>query len=148
MLAKSAKPHVRRLTAITTTIRTAITHWFHHSALSSTELTLHHELHQAARFWPVEAAGHDGEDTLPALEMGGILVFVYFDSNAAESQVSIDLDTVDPRLVTHVAGQPAPAEQHPEWFRYPLWWYNSWPSDHACVLTTYQIRPKETIAEN
>lgn len=97
MLAKSVMPRVRRLAAIITTIRTAMTRWFDRSA-PSTALPLHRELHHAARFWPVEAAGYDGEDTLPALEEGGVFVFVYFDSEAAEFQFSIDLDTVDPRL--------------------------------------------------
>ncbi|WP_050502799.1 endonuclease/exonuclease/phosphatase family protein [Streptomyces monomycini] len=47
--------------------------------------------------------------------------------------------------VTHVAGQPAPAEDHPQWkpsrsWPAPLWWYNAWPSDHASVITTYRVQ--------
>lgn len=100
MLPKSVMSRARRLAAIITKIRTAMTQPFDHSA-PSTPLPLHHELHRAARFWPTEAAGHDGEDTLPALQLGGILVFVYLDSESAELRVSIDLDTVDQRLVRH-----------------------------------------------
>ncbi|MFH0246069.1 hypothetical protein ACGRHY_27465 [Streptomyces sp. HK10] len=101
MLVKYVMPHVRRIAAITTTIRTAMTRWFDRRASPSTELPPHRELHQATRFWPAEAAGYDGEDTLPALEERGVLVFIYFDSDASELQFSIDLDTVDPRLARH-----------------------------------------------
>ncbi|NYI05685.1 endonuclease/exonuclease/phosphatase family protein [Allostreptomyces psammosilenae] len=45
---------------------------------------------------------------------------------------------------TQVAGNPAPAEQHAEWGRYPHYWYNRWPSDHAAVITTYRVNPKTT----
>ncbi|WP_050514128.1 MULTISPECIES: endonuclease/exonuclease/phosphatase family protein [Streptomyces] len=46
--------------------------------------------------------------------------------------------------MAYVAGQPAPAEDHPQWKKSascpaPLWWYNAWPSDHASVITTYRI---------
>ncbi|WP_435060338.1 hypothetical protein [Streptomyces sp. bgisy060] len=100
MLANSVMPRVRRLAAIIATIRTAITQRLDRST-PPTALPLHHELHHAARFWPVEAAGFDGEDTLPALELGGVLVFVYLDPESAELRVSVDLDTVDQRLVRH-----------------------------------------------
>ncbi|MFH8257618.1 hypothetical protein [Streptomyces roseolus] len=100
MLAKSAMPCARRIAAIITGIRTVMTNWFDRNAPSAV-LPLHHELHHAARFWPVEAAGYDGEDTLPALELGGIFVFVYIDPETTELRVSIDLDTVDQRLVRH-----------------------------------------------
>jgi hypothetical protein len=67
----------------------------------------HHELNRTARFWPVEA-GPDGDDTLPALEYGGALFFVYLDADTKELEVSIDLETVDPRLRQDVPGKPVP----------------------------------------
>ncbi|OEJ23003.1 hypothetical protein AR457_38030 [Streptomyces agglomeratus] len=100
MLAKSVMFRVRHLAAIITTVRKAMTNRFGRSTPSAPQ-PLHHELHRAARFRPVEAAGFDGEDTLPALEMGGVLVFVYLDSDSTELRVSVDLDTVDQRLVRH-----------------------------------------------
>ncbi|MFI5864588.1 hypothetical protein [Streptomyces sp. NPDC051546] len=100
MLTKSVMPHARRLAAIFAAFRTAVTHRFGRGTPSAPE-PLHHELHRAARFWPVEDTGSDGEDTLPAMEMGGVLVFVYLDAESSELRVSVDLDTVDQRLIRH-----------------------------------------------
>ncbi|MFJ5951351.1 hypothetical protein [Streptomyces noursei] len=100
MLAKSVMSRARRLATRITKIRTSMTNWIGRNTPSAPQ-PLHHELHAAARFWPVESAGFDAEDTLPALELGGVLVFVYFDSDSAELRVSVDLDTVDQRLVRH-----------------------------------------------
>lgn len=100
MLTKSVMFRVRRLAAIITAVRKAMANRFGRSTPSAPQ-PLHHELHRAARFWPVEATGFDGEDTLPALELGGVLVFVYLDSGFAELRVSVDLGTVDQRLVRH-----------------------------------------------
>ncbi|NSC25120.1 endonuclease/exonuclease/phosphatase family protein [Streptomyces albus subsp. chlorinus] len=41
---------------------------------------------------------------------------------------------------TLTAGAPAPAEDHPAWEDHPRYRYNAWPSDHAAVVTTYEIR--------
>ncbi|MDJ1138470.1 endonuclease/exonuclease/phosphatase family protein [Streptomyces iconiensis] len=41
---------------------------------------------------------------------------------------------------TLVTGNPAPAEEHPAWEAHPRYRYNTWPSDHAAVVTTYEIR--------
>ncbi|WP_107047705.1 endonuclease/exonuclease/phosphatase family protein [Streptomyces albus] len=41
---------------------------------------------------------------------------------------------------TLVTGCPAPAEEHPAWQHHPRYRYNTWPSDHAAVLTTYELR--------
>ncbi|MGW3954636.1 hypothetical protein ACWEKM_27725 [Streptomyces sp. NPDC004752] len=98
MLAKSVMSRARRLATSITKGRTAMTNWFGRSTPSAPQ-PLRHELHRAARFWPVESAGFDGEDTLPALELGGVLV--YLDADSAELRVSADLDTVDQRLVRH-----------------------------------------------
>ncbi|MFF7953925.1 hypothetical protein [Streptomyces griseorubiginosus] len=100
MLAKSVMPRARRLATIITKIRTSMTKWFGRSTPSAPQ-PLHRELHRAARFWPVEPADFDEEDTLPALELGGVLVFVYLDSDSAELQVSVDRYAVDQRLVRH-----------------------------------------------
>jgi exonuclease III len=46
---------------------------------------------------------------------------------------------------TYVAGDPAPAQEHPSWkVRYSPWWYNEWPSDHAMVITRYRVDAKST----
>ncbi|MFB6984536.1 hypothetical protein [Streptomyces sp. NPDC056304] len=100
MLAKSLLAHARRLGAMITSLHKAMTRRFDRSRQAAPQ-PLHLELHQAARFWPGEAPGFDGENTLPVLELGGVLVFVYFDPESAELQVSVDLDTVDQRLVRH-----------------------------------------------
>lgn len=57
---------------------------------------LDRELNRKARFWPADP---DDEDTLPVVDYGGLLVFVYRDAESKEVQVSVDLDTVDPRLL-------------------------------------------------
>ncbi|MEU5242233.1 hypothetical protein ACH4UR_37205 [Streptomyces lydicus] len=56
------------------------------------------KFHRGTRFWPVEHDGFD-EDTLPALEMAGALVFVYLDPDSSELNVSVHLETVDRRLL-------------------------------------------------
>ncbi|MFI9771852.1 hypothetical protein ACIHJG_34060 [Streptomyces sp. NPDC052415] len=99
MLAKSVLPRVRRLARIITSVGKAMTHRFHRSTPYSPPQPLHHELHRAARFWPANVAGFDGEETLPVLELGGVFVFVYLDPVSAELLVSVDLETVDQRLV-------------------------------------------------
>ncbi|MFD1831671.1 endonuclease/exonuclease/phosphatase family protein [Streptomyces desertarenae] len=38
-----------------------------------------------------------------------------------------------------VTGTPTPAEEHESWKKPPRFWYNEWPSDHAAVITTYQV---------
>ncbi|MEU5200413.1 hypothetical protein AB0G86_41295 [Streptomyces scabiei] len=107
MLAKSVKFRDRRLATVIATVCKAITHRFGRGAPSVSE-PLHHELNRTARFWPVEEAP-DSDDTLPVLEYGGALVFVYLDADTNEVEVSIDLDTVDPRLVRQDApGRPVP----------------------------------------
>lgn len=98
MLAKSVMLRIRRLATTIETACTLITTRFGRSAPSAPE-PLHHELHRAAKFWPVEAAGFDEDDTLPALEMGGVLVFAHLDASTSELRISVDLDTVDERLV-------------------------------------------------
>jgi hypothetical protein len=100
MLAKSVMFRARRLATAIATVGRAIINRSGPSAPSAPEPP-HHELHRAAQFWPVEAAGFEGDNTLPALEMGGVMVFVYLDSDSDELHVSVDLDTVDERLVRH-----------------------------------------------
>ncbi|MFE0762478.1 endonuclease/exonuclease/phosphatase family protein [Streptomyces smyrnaeus] len=41
---------------------------------------------------------------------------------------------------TLVTGNPAPAEEHPAWEDHPRYRYNTWPSDHAALITTYEIQ--------
>lgn len=107
MLATSLMLRARHLLATVRTTLTPLTSRRHPSTPVITE-PLHRELNRTARFWPVEEAP-DGDDTLPALEYGGALYFVYLDAESKEVQVSIDLDTVDPRLVSRDApGEPVP----------------------------------------
>lgn len=107
MLATSLMLRARKLLA---TVRTTLTPFTTRRRPGSpvNAEPLHRELNRTARFWPAEEAP-DGDDTLPALEYGGLLCFVYRDPETEEVQVSIDLDTVDPRLVNRDApGEPVP----------------------------------------
>ena len=56
---------------------------------------LRRRFHRTARFWP---ARRDEPASLPALQVAGVLVFVYLDDHAAVC-VSVDLDTAHRVLV-------------------------------------------------
>ncbi|MFD8078995.1 hypothetical protein ACFV3E_40850 [Streptomyces sp. NPDC059718] len=53
-------------------------------------------LHRMARFWPADRAE---PGSLPALQVAGVLVFAYVDSDGRTLRVSVDLDTTHPALV-------------------------------------------------
>ncbi|MFF9690439.1 hypothetical protein [Streptomyces sp. NPDC014623] len=57
---------------------------------------LRHRFHRSARFWHVKR----GEpDSLPALQVAGVLVFVYIDRQHGTVRVSVDLDTAHRSLL-------------------------------------------------
>ena len=57
---------------------------------------LRRRLHRTARFWP---ARRDEPASLPALQVAGVLVFAYIDSEQAVLRVSVDLDTTHRALL-------------------------------------------------
>lgn len=53
-------------------------------------------IHAAARFHPMTDPDHE----LPAIEVAGLVAFVYLDAGDRVVRVAVHLDTSDPRLLT------------------------------------------------
>jgi hypothetical protein len=62
-----------------------------------------HAEHTAAVLHPYRGSG---SDSLPAVEVAGVLVFVYLDERRKALRVSVDLDTVAPWLLNDVERVP------------------------------------------
>ncbi|WP_329046887.1 MULTISPECIES: hypothetical protein [unclassified Streptomyces] len=55
-----------------------------------------HRFHRSARFWNVKRGEHD---SLPALQVAGVLVFVYIDRERGTLCVSVGMDTAHRALL-------------------------------------------------